>query len=184
MSVKIIKEFMLKNNLTAQSDVNEVMKLVEITKMYKNEKGIYEITMKGPKNSYYEGGIYDITIDMENNNKGRPEIRILQKIYHLNVSPNGHVSGYFINQWEKNFTIIHALIGIYLYLKLCQNPFDPYDGKMAFEYQSNIKEFERKARLWTLQYATGKNPQNEIKIIIEIKKKCEKAFFYQKKLMK
>ena len=90
---------------------------------------------------------------------------------------NSKSTGEFINKWDPKFKIIHVLIGIYLILKLEQNPNSPYDRGMALEYQCNIKEFERKARLWTLQYATGKIQQNQIKILVEIQNENEKISF-------
>ena len=183
MSLKDIEDFMKENNILNDTDINKVMKLLDIIKMDKDEdinnKFKYEIVMKGPKNSLYENGIFNIIIDFQNKDpKGKPEIKILQKIYHLNISPkNGKFSGEFINKWDPKFKIIHVLIGIYLILKLEQNPNSPYDRGMALEYQCNRKEFERKARLWTLQYATGKIQQNQIKILVEIQNENEKISF-------
>ena len=35
-----------------------------------------------------------------------------------------------------------------------QNPGSPYSGEMAREYESNRREFDRKAREWTKKYAS------------------------------
>lgn len=96
-------KFMVENNITPETNLDEVMKLLGIEKIDKNGnedyKGQWKIIMKGAKGSFYENGIFNITIDFPDNfPQKNPEVRILNKIYHLNVSPkNGHVFAPFLN---------------------------------------------------------------------------------------
>ena len=112
--------------------------------------------MEGPKNSIYANWYFKLTFDFPNDfPKTKPEIKFSNKIYHLLVSPdNGHICAGFLNQWNPTTTISECLVGIYLFLLLPQNPLTPYSIEMAIEYKNNLPEFNRKAKEWTLKYAT------------------------------
>jgi len=128
--------------------------------------------MDGQRNSIYENGCFQLTIDFPKDfPKTNPEIRISNKIYHLQVSPsNGHVCAGFLSNWNPTTTISECLVGIYLFLLLPQNPYSPYSGEMAREYKDNLLEFNRKAREWTLKYAPQKI--GDLKMIYENRFLC------------
>ena len=123
--------------------------------------------MEGPKYSLYKNGHFSLTIDFPDiYPKYKPEIRFVNKIYHLQVSPsNGHVCAVFLNQWNPGTTITECLVGIYLFLALEQNPSCPYSSEMAREYENDRQEFNRKAMEWTRKYAPI--PEDFLKMLHE-----------------
>ena len=85
--------------------------------------------------------------------KKKPEVRFTNKIYHLNVSQiTGHICISTLNEWKEGTPMVDVISAIFS-LFYSQNPLSPYDGKMAREYETNRKEFDRKAQEWTKQYA-------------------------------
>ena len=154
VSYEVIKNFKIENNLG--DNIVDVISFLKILEIKNKTIHNWEITMKGPKNSLYEKGIFTITIDFPYNfSDGRPEIRLKTKIYHLNVNPsNGHISEPFIHNWKPTTPIVDILIGIFLTF-FAQDPGSPYSGKQAKEYETNFKDFKRKAEEWTIKYATS-----------------------------
>ena len=122
----------------------------------KDKKNIFHwfITLIGPTDTPYAGGVFTLTIDFPDNYPtGKPEVRFKNKIYHLNVSnSNGHICISTLNNWKKGTPIVDIISSIFA-LFYDQNPDSPYSGEMAREYQSNRPEFDRKAREWTRLYA-------------------------------
>jgi len=155
-TVEDIRNYMKEKNIDNNLNTNEPIPILGISKIQKIDGYQWIIYMDGPENSIYRNGYFKLTFSSLNDfpNK-KPEIRILNKIYHLQVNPlNGHVCTGFLNDWNPTTTISECLVGIYLFLDLEQNPFAPYSGEMAREYENNRQEFNRKAEEWTLKYAS------------------------------
>ena len=117
----------------------------------------WKIFLTGPNDSPYAGGLFTLTVDFnEDYPYSRPEIRFVNKIYHLNISPsNGHVSISTLNAWKEKTPISKIICNIFV-LFYKQNPDSPYNIKMAREYELDRNEFNRKAKEWTQKYATIK----------------------------
>ena len=124
-----------------------------------NEYDIFhwKFTLIGPSDSPYAGGCFVLTADFpENYPDSKPEIRFVNKIYHLNVSPrDGHVSITTLNCWKPGTPMIKVISDIFI-LFYEQNPDSPYSFEMAKEYEKDRKEFNRKAQEWTKKYAKFK----------------------------
>jgi len=134
--------------------------------MENNNYYIWRVTLKGPKETPYEGGTFTIRIIFPfNYPKSGPEFRFLNLIYHLNVdftNPNelGHICLNFLNEWKTTGRVVdkpgygvkQALIDIFC-LFYNQNIESAYDKGMANEYQSNMANFNAKAKMYTQQYA-------------------------------
>ena len=114
----------------------------------------WKFTLIGPSDSPYADGFFVLTADFpENYPDSKPEIRFVNKIYHLNVSPiNGHVSISTLNCWKPGTPMIKVISDIFI-LFYEQNPYSPYSLEMAEEYKKDRKEFNRKAQEWTKKYA-------------------------------
>ena len=122
-----------------------------------NPSNIYEwrCTISGPADTPFGGGLFYLKIlfpkDYPNT---KPEVRFTNKIYHLNVSPsNGHICISTLNQWKPKTPMVDVISAIFA-LFYSQNPASPYSGEMAREYESNRREFDRKAKEWTKKYAS------------------------------
>ena len=129
-----------------------------------NDISIWRVTMLGPKNTPYEGGIFTIKIyfPLEYPSLG-PEFKFTNKIYHLNVDPKndvGHISLKEIKEWRicgkvtgrPIYGLTQAIFDI-LCLFYDQNILDAYDEKMALQYRDNREKFNKIAKEWTENYA-------------------------------
>ena len=133
---------------------------------------IWYVTMLGPDETPYEGGLFRIRIEFpfDYPNHG-PEFIFENKIYHLNVnftdsSPDkkGHVCLSSLNEWrttgrvsgKPNYGVKQALMDIFC---LFFNPGidSPYSQEMANLYKTNVNEFNRIASEWTKEYASLSN---------------------------
>ena len=155
-TVENIRNYMKEKNIDNNLNTNKPIPILGINRIEEINDYHWIINMDGPRNSIYENGCFQLTIDFPNDfPKTNPEIRISNKIYHLQVNPsNGHICARFINCWNPTTTISECLVGIYLFLLLPQNPHGAYPGELATEYEYNLSEFNRKAREWTLKYAS------------------------------
>ena len=108
----------------------------------------------GPKNSAYHGGFFRMDINFPSNYpEKKPEVRFINKIYHLNVSPtNGHICISTLNEWKPKTPMVDVISAIFA-LFYDQNPRSPYSGEMAREYEHDRNTFNQKAREWTQKYA-------------------------------
>ena len=123
------------------------------------------ITMTGPKGSPYEGGLFRIKADFPEDypNHG-PELKFINKIYHLNVNftdDPGHICINSINSWRLTgkvkdqpfYTMKQALFDIFsLFYK--QGVESAYDQNMANLYKNHRDQFDQEARKWTQLYAS------------------------------
>ena len=163
--VEDIRRFMNENNIDKNLEDKAQILSLGIYKIDKNNNKRWIIYMKGPKNSLYKDGVFKLTIDFPDNfpNK-KPEVRFINKIYHLQVNPsNGHVCAGFLNNWKIDTTISEVFVGIYMFLILDQNPDSPYSGEMAREYRNNRPEFEKKVVEYIKKYSS---PNSEDVILI------------------
>ena len=127
---------------------------VGLNEKYKNDIFHWKITLIGPIDTPYAGGMFFLTSDFtENYPNEKPEVKFINKIYHLNVSPHdGHICISTLNSWKPKTPMVDVISSIFA-LFYDQNPKSPYSGEMAREYETNRAEFNRKAQQWTKQYA-------------------------------
>jgi ubiquitin-protein ligase len=125
----------------------------------------WRVTMVGPKNTPYEGGLFTISVTFPQDypNHG-PEFKFQNKIYHLNVDCEndfGHICINSINEWKGTgkvtgrpiYTVKQALFDIFcLFFK--QGIDSPYSDEMALKYKNNPEEFNKEAKEWTKLYAS------------------------------
>ena len=166
-TVENIRNYMKEKNIDNNLNTNKPIPILGINCIEEINDYHWIINMDGPRNSIYENGCFQLTIDFPKDfPKTKPEIRISNKIYHLQVNPsNGHICARFLNCWNPTTTISECLVGIYLFLLLPQNLDSPYSGEMAREYKNNLLEFNSKAKEWTLKYAPQKI--GDLKMIYE-----------------
>ena len=158
---RLQKEFMLCSN-------DEELKGLGCQFQMENNYFVWRVTLKGPENTPYQGGIFTIRITFPNNYpKAGPEFRFLNQIYHLNVdftdqTKLGHICLNFLNEWTTTGRVVEkpcygvkqALIDIFC-LFYNQNIKSAYSPDMAQEYQNNRNQFNSKAKEYTQKYATS-----------------------------
>ena len=121
---------------------------------FKNNIFHWKLSLLGPSDTPYAGGMFFLTVDFPDNYPvGKPEVKFTNKIYHLNVSDyDGHICISTLNQWKARTPMVDVISAIFA-LFYDQNPNSPYSSDMAREYSKNKPEFDRKAREWTKKYA-------------------------------
>jgi ubiquitin-conjugating enzyme E2 D/E len=114
----------------------------------------WKISLAGPVDTPYAGGMFFLTAAFsEDYPEKKPEVRFINKIYHLNVSPtNGHICISTLNEWKPKTPMVDVISAIFA-LFYDQNPKSPYSGEMAREYEHERKKFNDKAKEWTAKYA-------------------------------
>ena len=124
----------------------------------------WRITMVGPSNTPYAGGLFTIfaTFPFDYPDHG-PEFKFMNKIYHLNVdfkNDKGHICLNSINEWRIRgkvkelpfYTMKQALFDIFC-LFYNQGVQGAYDEAMANQYLNRRDEFNAEAKKWTEQFA-------------------------------
>lgn len=125
----------------------------------------------GPPGTPYEGGKYEINIDIPSEYPFRPPImKFATKVWHPNVSSQTvsskeSILGFILIKgkgaicldtlstgWSPVLTIKSALISLQSLLS-SPEPKDPQDAEVAQMLIKNPKEFERVAREWAVRYA-------------------------------
>ena len=132
-----------------------------------NDYRKWRVTLTGPKDSLYKGGLFFINIEFPDDYPLKPpEIYFKTPIYHLNVNPRaprspediplGHISISNLSWWKPEYKMKEVLINIYaLFYKA--NPESPYGLARAEEFRENKKIYEEKAIYFTKKYASPKN---------------------------
>ena len=130
----------------------------------------WRITMSGPTNTPYGGGLFTILATFPNDYPVHgPEFKFKNKIFHLNVNFSddpGHICISSLNDWRIRgkvkdlpfYTVKQALFDIFC-LFYNQGVVGAYDQKMAELYKNNRQAFDAEARNWTQLYANPNNMQ-------------------------
>jgi len=112
-------------------------------------------SFEGPPGTAYEGGRYEINIEIPNEYPFRPPImKFATRIWHPNVSSQtGAICLDTLSTgWSPVLTIKSALLSLQSLLSTPE-PKDPQDAEVAQMLIKNPKEFERVARDWAVRYA-------------------------------
>ena len=159
---RIKKEY---QDLQKEKNSNVQVKLVN------NDFRHWKGRIKGPIDTCYQGGIFDVDIIIPNDYPFKPpKMKFDTKIWHPNIrSVTGAICLDILkNEWTPALTIRTALIS--LQALMCEPvPNDPQDAVVAKQYMSDIKLFNQTAKHWVEEYANPeRNLQNKIKEIIEM----------------
>ena len=164
---RIKKEY---QDLQKEKNSNVQVKLVN------NDIRHWKGRIKGPIDTCYQGGIFDVDIVIPDDYPFKPpKMKFDTKIWHPNISS---VTGAICldilkNEWTPALTIRTALIS--LQALMCEPvPNDPQDAVVAKQYMSDINLFNQTAKHWVEEYA---NPERNIQI--KIKQIMEMGFTEQ-----
>ena len=130
-----------------------------------NELNFFEwqVTMIGPKDSSYKGGIFILSIKFPQDYPNHPpEVCFQTPIYHVNVNPKksynstgeplGHVCISTLNWWKPEYKMTEVLINIFGLFYMA-NPDSPYGIDRANEFRNNRALYEEKIKYFTKKYA-------------------------------
>ena len=159
---RIKKEY---QDLQKEKNSNVQVKLVN------NDFRHWKGRIKGPIDTCYAGGIFDVDIIIPDDYPFKPpKMKFDTKIWHPNISS---VTGAICldilkNEWTPALTIRTALISLQA-LMCAPVPDDPQDAVVASQYLSDIKLFNATAKQWVEEYANPeKSLQKKIKELVEM----------------
>ena len=159
---RIKKEY---QDLQKEKNSNVQVKLVN------NDIRHWKGRIKGPIDTCYQGGIFDVDIVIPNEYPFKPpKMKFDTKIWHPNISS---VTGAICldilkNEWTPALTIRTALIS--LQALMCEPvPNDPQDAVVAKQYMEDNKLFNETAKHWVEEYANPeRNLQKKIKELTDM----------------
>ena len=144
-----------------------VIKIADkVSSLWRENDDIYHwrVTMVGPRDTPYEGGLFTITVNFPQDYPTHgPEFKFKNKIYHLNVdfkNDFGHICINSLNEWrttgkvsgKPGYAVKQALFDIFC-LFYNQGIDSPYDDQMAMDYRDNPEKFNEIAKKWTKEFA-------------------------------
>ncbi|KAI9247982.1 ubiquitin-conjugating enzyme/RWD-like protein, partial [Phascolomyces articulosus] len=118
------------------------------------------IVIKGPPDSPYEKGTFRLDIHIPDEYPfNPPTIKFKTMIYHPNVDEGGTICLSILKMieadgWKPSLSIGAALKSLQILMGE-PNPHDPLDAEIAKEFQFDNALFMRKAKEFTIKYATG-----------------------------
>jgi len=146
---RIAKEL---TELTKEPPAGITVSLVSETDIHK-----WQILMEGPEKSPYAGGVFTLLLSLPNDYPFKPPTLNFQtKIYHPNVTNDDKGSMCLgmlrADEWKPS-SKIGAVLTFARQLLLEPMPDDAVEGQIAQQYKDDRKEFVKKAKAWTKQYA-------------------------------
>ncbi|PVH76054.1 hypothetical protein DL98DRAFT_574700 [Cadophora sp. DSE1049] len=150
-------------------------------------------SIEGPPETPYEGGVFWITVKLsETDPYGPPLMRFHTKIYHPNISPQGHICADYKDKWNDvlsaGFSKSHvkdpsdvwfsgnskqikwslgALLTALCGLLASPDVEDPLVPEIAMKYLEDYDDYCRSARLFTEKWATGQRPDEANLLFLE-----------------
>ena len=131
----------------------------------------WRCTLSGPSNSPYAGSLFYVKVLFPDNYpQGRPEVRFITPIYHVNVNPVqkygadidplGHVCISTINDWKPTYTMKRVFADIFALFYL-GNPESPFSMEMKDELKNNKDLYDKKIKYFCKKYAKLGKPYQE-----------------------
>ena len=127
---------------------------IEVENLYK-----WEAILQGPEKSPYKGGIFNLSIDFNNDFPFKPpDIKFKTLIFHPNINFDGEICIDILkNKWISSISIIKVLEVIHEHLESPKYSI-PFVPQIAVLLMNDKKRFEEKAKEWTKFYAiSGEN---------------------------
>ncbi|KAL9048797.1 MAG: hypothetical protein Q9162_007543 [Coniocarpon cinnabarinum] len=121
---------------------------------HKDNLRYFEVTIDGPSQSPYEGGVFNLELFLPDDYPMTPpKIRFLTKIYHPNIDKLGRIClDVLKSNWSPALQIRTILLSIQALLG-APNPDDPLANDVAQHWKTNEPEAISEAKKWTKNYA-------------------------------
>lgn len=158
--LELMNSFSLNNRLTKEASEFKSDILFDNTYEWaipiQTDKMLWCGFIKGPSDTVYEGGIYEIDIVITPNYPFEPpKMKFRTKIYHPNISSaTGAICLDILkDQWTPALCIRTLLVSLQALLSSPQ-PRDPQDYVVALQMDTNYEQFKVIAVEWVQTYAT------------------------------
>ena len=151
--IKIIEENKLQPN--RNNEINPAQEIKEEININNQEEKNQTIILDGPENSPYENGHFEVSINYDKDNKLKPVLKFLTKIYHYNISQKtGEILCPFI--WNENKNEEDNIKNIKTLLIRPDTRY-PCSKFIKDEYYNNYPTYKEKAQKLTEYYAMNIN---------------------------
>jgi ubiquitin-protein ligase len=141
-------------------------------------------SIEGPPETPYEGGIFWITVRLPRDPRNPPLLRFQTKIYHPNISPQGHICADYQQRWNpkdiddsKNFWYcrrrgditwsLGALLTALCGLLAAPDVDDPLVPDIAQTYVKDHEAYWQAAKTYTKRYALPQRPNESDLVFLE-----------------
>lgn len=126
----------------------------------------WNITIVGPKDTPYAGGVYYVGLTMTKQYpRVPPDVKFQTRIYHPSVRKEGTDVGKLCKDiikstWTNNSSVVDVVTLLY---SMLQNPptDNPVESAIAKELASDPEEFKKKARQWAKHFADAGDSDDE-----------------------
>jgi len=148
--IKIIEENknQKENNVNVKKPAQEIKDEININNQEEKNQKIF---LDGPENSPYENGHFEVSINYDKDNKLKPVIKFLTKIYHYNIAQKtGEILCPFI--WNENKNEEDNIKNIKTLLLRPDTRY-PCSKFIKDEYYNNYPTYKEKAQKITENYA-------------------------------
>ena len=125
---------------------------------YNDKKRELTFIIDGPKDSYYEGGKFEIILTFSNEYPFKsPSVGFLTKIYHPNIDESsGSICLDVLNQqWSPIYNLLVIYESFIPQLLMYPNPDDPLNEMSAKLMKSNLEKFKKKVKDYVIKYASN-----------------------------
>lgn len=119
----------------------------------------WHVTLEGPPNSVYSGGTFGVVVTLPTEYPFKPPVvTFVTRIYHPNVTNDslGNIClGLLKPENWKPATKVLSVLEAVRNLLVEPQPDDPLESRIADEYKTNRKDFEKTAKGYVTRYAKG-----------------------------